>query len=91
MGFTGAGPLSGGGTCDINGTFNQEGGNAANLNVFDVSITFGAGCPFSNVTGLGFESSSDYFTMNGSASGTYLYAVPSGSASVLEIFKPAGM
>ena len=86
MSFSGTG-LSGATTCDINGTFSQEGGNVANLNVFDVSITFGAGCPFSNVSGVGFESNSDYFDMNSNAAGNYLYAVSSGSALVLEIFK----
>jgi len=91
MSFTGSGQLASGAVCDINGTFSQEVANTENLNVFDVSINFGAGCPFSNVTGLGFESSSDYFAINSGASGTYLYAVPSGGASVLEIFKPAGI
>ena len=89
MSFTGAGLLSSGATCDISGTFNQEGGNAANLNVFDASITFGAGCPFNNSSGVGFESNSDYFGINGNAQGTYLYAASSGSALVLEIFKQA--
>ena len=75
-------------TCTITGTFTQEGTSTANLNVFDVSITFsGTGCPNSGtLTGLGFESSSDYFSMNGNAAGTYLYAISSSTATVLEIF-----
>ena len=69
----------------FNGTFTQEGSN----NIFDVSITFtgsGIGCPSGTVTGLGFESSSDYFNLNDGAAGTYLYGVSSGSAFVLEVF-----
>jgi len=76
-------------TCTVSGTFTQEGGDASTLNVFDVSVTYtGSSCAASGTqTGLAFESSSDYFGMNGNAAGTYLYAVPSSSASVLEIFK----
>jgi len=83
MNFSGSNTL-----CDINGTFTQEGGNASTLNVFDVSITYttGIGCPVSG-SGIGFESSSDYFNINGGAQGTYLYAAPSNNAFVLEIFK----
>jgi len=70
----------------FNGTFTQEGSN----NIFDVSITFigsGAGCPTAGtVTGLGFESNSDYFNLNSGTVGTYLYGVSSGSAFVLEVF-----
>ncbi len=89
MSFSGAGLLSSGATCDISGTFTQEAGNVANLNIFDTSITFGEGCPFSNVSGIGFESSSDYFDMNGNAAGTYLYGASSDSAVVIEILEPA--
>jgi hypothetical protein len=76
--------------CNVSGTFNQEGGNASTLNVFDVSMSFsGTGCPVTGtVTGLGFESNSDYFGVTGGAQGTYLYAVPSNSATVFEIFPP---
>jgi len=79
--------------CTVSGTFTQEGGNASTLNVFDVSITYtGTSCSVTGTqTGLGFETNSDYFAMNGSAAGTYLYAIPSGSATVLEIYKPSGM
>ncbi len=85
MNFSGSNNL-----CDISGTFTQEGGNASDLNVFDVSITYtiGVGCPES-VSGLGFESSSDYFNLNGGAQGMYPYAASSSSASVIEIFKQA--
>jgi len=84
MSFTGTSA-----TCNINGTFNQEGSSTANLNVFDVTVTSVEGCPFDNFTGIGFESSSDYFGMNGGAAGTYLYAASAvNGATVLEIFKP---
>lgn len=83
MNFSGSSNL-----CDISGTFTQEQGGASDLNVFDVSITYsaGIGCPPSG-NGIGFESSSDYFNLNGNAQGTYLYAASSSSASVLEVFK----
>jgi hypothetical protein len=76
MTFTGSNGFS----CDVSGSFTQEvGGNVASVNVFDISMTFsGTGCPTpttSAMTGLGFESSSDYFNFNpGGAPGTYLYA-----------------
>jgi hypothetical protein len=78
--------------CNISGTLSQEGGNLSTLNVFDVSITYtGTNCPATGtVTGLGFESSSDYFSVTGGATGTYLYAASSNSASVFEIW-PAGL
>jgi hypothetical protein len=72
-------------SCTANGTLTQEGTS----NVFDVSITFGsgAGCPSSStVNGLAFESNTDYFKFNNSMQGTYLYAISSTSALVLEIF-----
>ena len=76
--------------CNISGTFNQEGSSTANLNVFDVTVTSAEGCPFDNFTGIGFESSTDYFGMNGGAAGTYLYAVSAVNGAVaLEIFEPA--
>ncbi len=82
--FTGSDGFS----CTVTGTFNQEGGDLSTLNVFDTSITFsGSGCPASGtLTGVGFESSSDYFSMNGKAQGTYFYAASSSSAAVFEIF-----
>jgi hypothetical protein len=85
MSFTG----SDGNTCNITGTFTQEG----TANVFDVSATFtGASCAITGTqTGLGFESTTDYFTMNGDATVTYLYAdlLATGSPFVLEIFPPS--
>lgn len=72
--------------CNVSGTFTQEGGGAADLNVFDVAMTFsGTACP-ADINGVGFASSSDYFQMNGGAPGTYFYAVSSTGAVVLEIF-----
>jgi len=73
--------------CTTSGTLTQEGSN----NVFDFSVTFSGtaeGCPTpQTVTGLAFESSSDIFVVNGNLAGTYLYAVSSTSAVVLEIFR----
>jgi len=77
------------GNCTVSGTFTQEGSS----NIFDFSITFTgtvAGCPNPGmVTGFGFESNTDLFALNGSAPGTYLYAMSSTSALVFEIFKQA--
>jgi hypothetical protein len=89
MTFTGSGMMSGGATCLMNGTFNQEGGNVANLNVFDITINSpDVGCPIGGtLNGLGFESNSDYFNLNGNAVGTYFYAIPSSTAFVLEVFQ----
>lgn len=58
--------------CGATGTFTQV--NTAN--VFDVSITLsGTGCGLTGTfTGIGFESSTDYFKMNASSPDTYLYA-----------------
>ena len=73
--------------CSIEGTFNQEGGDASALNVFDVSLNFVLdNCPYTSISGLGFESSTDYFDLDGGRAGTYLYAVSSDSAFVLEIY-----
>jgi hypothetical protein len=76
--------------CTAAGTFNQVG----DANVFDVSITFTGttanSCPIKGKsTGIGFESTSDYFGFNGNNAGTYLYAdilVTSGTPFVMEIF-----
>jgi hypothetical protein len=73
--------------CPVNGTFTQE----ASANVFDVSITFSGtnqACPpVGTITGLGFESTTDYFGLTGSPQiqGTYLYAASSTSALVVEV------
>ncbi len=76
-------------SCSVSGSFNQEGGDLSTLNVFDTSMTFSGTCPdtgVDTVTGLGFESSSDYFDMNGNNGGTYLYSASSSSALVFEIY-----
>jgi hypothetical protein len=79
-----------GATCTVSGTFSQEGSNVSNLNVFDVTMTFtGVGCPDASGNGVGFESSTDYFTLNANAPGTYLYSVSSSAALVFEIFLPS--
>lgn len=91
MSFSGFGTLASGADCFMSGTFNQEGGNLSTLNVFDISITsLDTGCPIGGtITGLGFESSTDYFGLNGGAPGTYFYAIPSTAAMVLEVFLPS--
>jgi hypothetical protein len=86
MAFSGSDGMS----CDVSGTFDQEGGNLSTLNVFDVTMTFSGTCPDTGtgvVSSLGFESSSDYFDFNGGAPGTYLYSASSTSALVFEIFQ----
>jgi hypothetical protein len=76
-----------GDTCTVSGTLTQEGSN----NVFDSVIAFsGSGCFFSSINGLALESNSDYFDLNASAAGTYLYAVSSSSPAVLEVFVQTG-
>jgi hypothetical protein len=71
------------GDCSISGTFTQESTN----NVYDVTFNVGGDCTASNLTGIGFESSSDLLSVNEGATGTYAYAIiTSGSAPfVLEI------
>ena len=85
MSFSGSDSSQG---CIVSGTFNQEGGDLSTLNVFDVSITYsGTGCPTTGtVTGVGFESNTDYFSINGNAQGVYLYAASSAGAAVFEIY-----
>lgn len=71
--------------CMVNGSFTEQ----STTNVFDVSMTFSAGCAFTGtVTGIGFESDSDYFNFNGGAAGTYLYAdmLNSSNTFVMEFF-----
>lgn len=71
--------------CVGSGTFSRAGAD----NVFDVSITFsGTTCPPVGIAGIGFESSVDYFGFSGNPqlTGTYLYAVASSSATVLEFY-----
>jgi hypothetical protein len=90
MTMTGSATNHDGSICHMSGTFTEETANSTNLNVFDISIaSLDAGCPVgATVTGIGFESNTDYFDMNGNAAGTYFYAVPSTTAAVLEIYQP---
>jgi len=79
---------SGTATCSVSGSFTQVG----TANVFDVSMTFSGVCPVSSGTqlsGLGFESSTDYFNDNAGQAGTYLYAdaLASTGPFAMEIFK----
>jgi hypothetical protein len=80
MTITGSAP----GLCALSGTLTQEG----NLNVFDVSITYTGSCPPGPIprTGVGFESNSDYFQLNGGAAGTYFYFASTTYGNVLELF-----
>ncbi len=71
--------------CEANGAFTQQ----STSNVFDVSITLMPTCPITGTfTGLGFESSSDYFNLNNSAADTYLYAniLNGANTFVMEIY-----
>jgi hypothetical protein len=72
--------------CSVTGTLTQLGTN----NVFDVSITFaGTSCAITGTfSGIGFESGTDYFDINGGNQETYLYAdiLDSGNTFVMEIF-----
>ncbi len=78
-------------TCTVSGTFTQ----VTTANVFDVSITFaGTTCALTGTfTGLGFESSTDYFgfTTTGTAVGPFLYAdiLASSNTFVMEFWVPA--
>lgn len=58
--------------CDVNGTLTQEGTS----NVFDIAYNLGPGnCTAVSLTGIAFESKTDYFNVNGGADATYLYAI----------------
>jgi len=78
--------------CEASGTFTEVGtsNELEALNVFDVSITLQPTCPVTGTfTGLGFESSTDYFGLNpGGNADTYLYAdILDGTNSfVMEIY-----
>lgn len=75
--------------CEANGTFTEQG----TTDVFDVSITYQAGCPIvGTFTGIGIESDTDYFGLNGNLAGTYLYAdiLANTNTFVLEIFSGCG-
>jgi len=77
--------------CMVNGTFTQ----VSTANVFDISITFaGTTCAVSGTfTGLGFESSTDYFgfATAGTAVGPFLYAdiLASSNTFAMEFWVPA--
>jgi hypothetical protein len=83
MSFSGTDTLS----CTVSGTFTQVGTS----NVFDVTYNYAgaAPCVAATSTGIGFESTTDYFDMNSGAAGTYLYAdiLSSSGPFVLEIFQ----
>ncbi len=72
--------------CIVSGTFTEVGTN----NVFDVSITFApTNCAITGTfSGIGFESSSDYFGIAGSVPPPYLYAdiLDSADTFVMEIY-----
>ena len=74
------------GLCGATGTFTQ----VSTANVFDVSITLsGSGCGITGTfTGIGFESSADYFDVHGNNPDTYLYAdiLDSTNTFVIEFF-----
>ena len=76
--------------CSTSGTITQEG----TTNIFDISIDFSGtaqGCPApANISGLGFESNTDYFGATGTnpVPETYIYAISSTSAFVLEVYPP---
>jgi hypothetical protein len=58
--------------CNVNGTLTQEGTS----NVFDVTYNLGPGNCFSaTLTGVAFESKTDYFNVNGGVDSTYLYMI----------------
>jgi hypothetical protein len=77
-------------TCTVSGTFTQ----VTTANVFDVSITFaGTTCALTGTfTGLGFESSTDYFgfTTGTASTGPFLYAdiLASSNTFVMEFWVP---
>lgn len=76
--------------CTVSGTFTQ----VTTANVFDLSITFaGTSCALTGTfTGLGFESSTDYFSFatGTSATGPFLYAdiLASNNTFVMEFWVP---
>ncbi len=83
MNFTGTDITT---SCTVNGTFTQQG----TTNVFDVSysIASSGSCTASTSSGIAFESSTDYFAVNGLQTVTYLYADVLGPAGafVVEIY-----
>jgi hypothetical protein len=70
--FTGGDFAGPGSTCNVNGTLTQEGTN----NVFDITYAGVSGdCTPFTLTGIAFESKTDYFNVNGGVDATYLYAI----------------
>jgi hypothetical protein len=73
-------------SCTVSGTFTQQGTS----NVFDVSysVSSSGSCAASTSSGIAFESSTDYFDVNGLQAVTYLYADVLGPAGafVIEIY-----
>lgn len=58
--------------CEVNGTLTQQGTS----NIFDITYKLGPGdCSSVALTGIAFESNTDYFSFNGGAATTYLYAI----------------
>jgi hypothetical protein len=72
--------------CSISGTFTEESTNNVYDVTYDVSSTSSCTGP-GNLTGIGFESTSDLLDVDGGESGTYAYAIITSSAGpfVLEI------
>jgi hypothetical protein len=70
--FTGADFAGPGSTCNLIGTLTQEGTS----NVFDVIYNSASGdCYLNSQTGVAFESTTDYFNVNGGADSSYLYMI----------------
>jgi hypothetical protein len=70
--FTGTDFAGGGSNCNISGNVTQDGTN----NVFNVTYNNASGaCSPSTMTGLAFESKSDYFNVNGGVDASYLYVI----------------
>ncbi len=85
--FSGSGVESG---CTVNGTLTEEGANNVYDVTYDISGT-NAGCT-GNLTGVGFESSSDLFVGSNNP-GTYVYAIITSGTSapfVVEIVPSGG-
>lgn len=70
--FTGGDFAGPGSTCNVSGTLTQEGTN----NVFDITYSGVSGaCTQFTLTGIAFESKTDYFNVNGGVAATYVYAI----------------
>lgn len=70
--FTGGDFGPGGSVCNVNGTLTQEGTH----NVFDVTYSNTSGSCMPDIdTGIAFESTTDYFNLNGAKDAVYLYGI----------------